>query len=385
MVLVRAKTYINTMTIDIIRNKNKNIIHFLLSAMIFVLISKSYFYFIYVVNLKSNIPANLNFLFVWSFRILLLSLVLFIRWNLYDILLFIIGLAISMFTGNSMILAFFVMGIYCRNNSISNDYLVKNYLFITATFFFALILLNALKLIPNGQLHYRGNTPRNDFGFGNPNSPFLACLPLYAGYIYLRFDDYDNYDRALLIVVSLIIYFQTYSRTGLITIFAILLFIEILKRINIVKNRFMSYLIILIPILITLFSFFTGMFLNNDFFNEILSHRPEAWNVYIQNIKLLGNSNYYTIRNTYPLDNSYLYSFVIYGVLFTISLIGIYTYYIYKNVIDNNSKIIAICSIFLIYSFGENILLNINLNFTLILVLSSISLEKIHHYLKNRI
>ena len=55
MVLVRAKTYINTMTIDIIRNKNKNIIHFLLSAMIFVLISKSYFYFIYVVNLKSNI------------------------------------------------------------------------------------------------------------------------------------------------------------------------------------------------------------------------------------------------------------------------------------------------------------------------------------------
>ena len=72
------------------------------------------------------------------------------------------------------------------------------------------------------------------------------------------------------------------------------------------------------------------------------------------NIKLLGNSNYYTIRNTYPLDNSYLYSFVIYGVLFTISLIGIYTYYIYKNVIDNNSKIIAICSIFLIYSFGEN-------------------------------
>lgn len=88
MVLDLAKTYINTMTIDIIRNKNKNIIHFLLSAMIFVLISKSYFYFIYVVNLKSNIPANLNFLFVWSFRILLLSLVLFIRWNLYDILLY---------------------------------------------------------------------------------------------------------------------------------------------------------------------------------------------------------------------------------------------------------------------------------------------------------
>lgn len=97
---------------------------------------------------------------------------------------FIIGLAISMFTGNSMILAFFVMGIYCRNNSISNDYLVKNYLFITATFFFALILLNALKLIPNGQLHYRGNTPRNDFGFGNPNSPFSLSTSLCWIYLF---------------------------------------------------------------------------------------------------------------------------------------------------------------------------------------------------------
>lgn len=373
------------MTIDIIRNKNKNIIHFLLSALIFVLIAKSYFYFIYVVNLKSNIPTNLNFIFVWAFRIFLLSLILFIRWNIYDILLFIIGLAISMFTGNSILLAFFVIGIYCRSNNISNSYLVKNYLLITAVFFLGMILLNAFDIIPNGQLHYRGNTPRNDFGFGNPNSPFLACLPLYAGYIYLRFDDYDNYDRALLIAVSLIIYFQTYSRTGLITIFAILLFIEFLKRINIGKNKFISYLIILVPTLITIFSFFTGMFLNNDFFNKILSNRPEAWNVYIKNIKLLGNSNYYTIRNTYPLDNSYLYSFVLYGILFTILLIGIYTYYLYKNVINNNSKIIAICSIFLIYSFGENILLNINLNFTLILVLSSISLEKIHYYLKNRI
>lgn len=373
------------MTIDIVKNKNNDITHLLLSSLIFTLICKSYFYFIYVVNLKSHIPTNLNFIFVWTFRIFLLSLILFIKWDIHNILLFIIGLLISIFTDNSSLLAFFVIGIYCRNNNISNNYLIKNYLFITALFFLGMILLNMFNIIPNGQLHYRGNIPRNDFGFGNPNSPFLACLPLYAGYIYLRFDDYDNYDRILLFTVSLIIYSQTYSRTGMITIFAILLFIEFLKRVNICKNKFLSYLIILMPTLITLFSFFTGIFLNNDFFNKILSYRPQAWSVYIQNIRILGNSNYFTLRNTYPLDNSYLYSFVLYGILFTILLIGIYTYYLYKNVTDNNGKIIAISSIFLIYSFGENILLNINLNFTLILVLSSISLEKLHYYLKNKI
>ena len=46
------------------------------------------------------------------------------------------------------------------------------------------------------------------------------------------------------------------------------------------------------------------MFLNNDFFNEILSHRPEAWNVYIQNIKLLGNSNYYNELMDICKDNN---------------------------------------------------------------------------------
>lgn len=373
------------MTINIVKNKNKYIVHLLLTLLIFVLICKSYFYFIYAVNLKSCIPNNLNFLFIWTFRIFLLSLILFINWNIYDILFFIIGLLISIFTDNSNILAFFVIGVYCRNNNISNNYLVKNYLFITFIFFLSMILLNMFEIIPNGQLHYRGNIPRNDFGFGNPNSPFLACLPLYAGYIYLRFNEYDKYDRILLLTVSLIIYSQTYSRTGLITIFIILLFIEFLKRAHIGKNKILLYSIILLPTLIALFSFFTAIFLNNDFFNKILSDRPQAWNAYIQNIKILGNSNYYTIRNNYPLDNSYLYSFVLYGILFTICLIGIYNYYLYKNVIDNNGKILAICSIFLIYSFGENILLNINLNFTLILVLSSISLEKVHCYFKNRI
>lgn len=362
------------MIIDNIKTKYPKIVYLLLSALIFILIAKSYLFFVYVVNFNGEIPNNINFVCVWGFRLFLISLILFIKWDFSEILLLIIGLVITFLTRNSLFLAFFVMGVYCRNNKISNEYLVKNYLFITAIFFLGMILLNAFNILPNGvDVHYRGDSIRNDFGFGNPNSPFLAALPLYAGYIYLRFDKYDIYDRILLLIASFVIYFQTYSRTGLITILAILLFIEIVKRVDIRKNKFATSILTLLPLLITALSFFTAKFLNNNFFNEILSHRPESWDIYIKNIKLFRNPHYYTLRETYPLDNSYIFSFVLYGVIFTILLLALYTYYMRKNLLENNAKIIAICSIFLIYSFGENILFNIGLNFTLILAISSVS------------
>lgn len=364
------------MIMDNIKNKYPKIVYLLLSSLIFVLIAKSYLFFVYVVNLRGDIPNDINFIFVWAFRIFLLSLIIFIKWDLYDAVLLIIGVLITLLTRNSLFLAFFVMGIYCRSNDISNEYLVKNYLFITAIFFLGMILLNLFGMLPDSvNIHYRGDSIRNDFGFGNPNAPFLAALPLYAGYIYLRFDKYDIYDRLLLLTVSFVLYFQTYSRTGFMTILAILLFIEIVKRVDIRKNKIVISLLTLLPIIITGLSFFTAKFLNTYFFNEILSHRPETWDIYIRHIKFFRNQYYYTLLETYPLDNSYIFSFVLYGILFTVLLLMLYTYYMRKNILDNNAKMIAICSIFLIYSFGENLLFNIALNFTLVLAISSISLK----------
>lgn len=364
------------MIIDGIKTKYPKLQYALLSSLIFILIAKSYYYFVYVVNYGLDIPSNVNFIFVWGFRVLILTLVLFIKWNIYDSILLAIGLAVCLLTKNSLFLAFFVMGIYCRRNNISSEYLIKSYLFITAIFFLGIILLNMFKIIPNGSAHYRNDTLRNDFGFGNPNSPFLASLPLYAGYIYLRFDKYDIYDRILLLLASFLIYFQTYSRTGLITILVILVFIEIVKIINI-NNKLINVFLSLLPILMTTFSFFTAQFLNIDLFNEVLSHRPETWNIYMKNIKLFGNNDYYSLRKVYPLDNSYIYSFILYGIIFTVLLLILYTYFMHKNVKLNNYKIIAVSSIFLIYSFGENILFNAALNFTIVLAISSIPIEKL--------
>lgn len=372
------------MIIDDIKNKYPKLTYILLSSIIFIFIAKHYAFSLYVVNYGESIPFNINAPLVYGYRLLLIALILFTKWSLYDIVLFGIGCLMTLVIRNSMFVTFFILGIYCKTNKISSNYLVKNYFFITSFFFLGMIVLNTLNIIPNGiDVHFRNNVARNDFGFGNPNAPFLASLPLYAGYIYLRYDKYDIYDRVLLIAVSLLIYSQTYSRTGLITILGILLFIEIIKKSDIRDNKCATIFLTCIPLSITLFSFFTAKVLNIRIINKILSNRPMLWNIYIDHIKILKNNYYFTLRENYPLDNTYIFSFVLYGIVITLIWLIIYTYFMNKSALSHDGKSLAVCSIFLIYAFGENMLFNTGLNFTFILAISSINLKNTHLYLNS--
>lgn len=366
------------MILDNIKNKYPKLPYILLSSIIFIFIAKSYAVSVFMINLDSNIPHGLNLFLIWGYRVCLILLLAFIKWNFSDIVLFILGLFLTYICKTTTFLSFITMGIFCKSNKISADYLVKNYFYITAIFFLGVILLNTFKIIPNStEVHMRNNHIRNDLGLGNPNAPFLYSIPLYAGYIYLRFDKYDIIDRCILISVSLLVYSQTYSRTGLITIFAILAFVEIVKRVNIKKNKFAIFILSYLPILITGFTFLTALFLNNKFFNKLLSERPLLWNIYINHIKLFRNDYYFTLREMYPLDNAYLFALALYGIVFTVLLLLLYTFYMKENAIKANGKTLAVCSMFLIYAFGENMLFNAGLNFTLVLAISSLSSKNI--------
>lgn len=371
------------MIINNIKNRYPKLPYILFSIMILIFISKAYAFSIFEVNMGTYTPREINYVLVWGFRICLGLLILFTEWNLANIAFIAIGFIITFLCKNSNLLSFVVLGVYCKSNKISSKYIVKTYLYLTAIFFLGTILLNTFKIIPNSaDVHFRNNSIRHDFGLGNPNAPFLAALPLYAGYIYLRFDKYDNIDRLLLISISLLIYSQTFSRTGLITIFAILTFVEVVKRVDITKNKYTRFILSYLPILIVAFSFFTAKFLNFRFFNKLLSERPKLWDIYTGHIKLFRNPDYFVLRENYPLDNAYIFSFVLYGIVFTVLLLLVYTYFMRQSAIKNNGKVLAICSLFLIYAYGENMLLNPHLNFTLILAIASISGESIFKNIK---
>ncbi len=89
---------------------------------------------------------------------------------------------------------------------IDDKFIVKNYLIISACFLMVAILLFNLfpSLIFNQEVHYRYIekidmlVTRMDFGLGNPNSVFYHMVTIYAAYIFLRYKDYNKWDRIIL-------------------------------------------------------------------------------------------------------------------------------------------------------------------------------------------
>lgn len=231
------------------------------------------------------------------------------------------------------------------------------------------------------EVHYRiidgQYIPREAFGFANPNSIFLLALSIYAGYIYLRFDDYNKYDRVLLIVTTLFIYYFTKSRTGGITIIAALVFVEVLRLTDLKDRRLIANGIRLLPIMFLIVSLAVGtVFSNVTIFNKVLASRPVHWHAYLieygSKFTLFGNKYSDAVKAAHPLDSSYVYMYAFLGL---VSLI-FFMYLLYKGldlfIINDQKKYIAIVMMFLIYALAENILLEVGYNFTIVLLIKHI-------------
>ncbi len=121
----------------------------------------------------------------------------------------------------------------------------------------------------NPEIHYRfvngKYIVRETFGFANPNSVFLFLLPIFAGYIFFRFDDYNKWDRVILIGTSFYIYKATMSRTGFLTIILALLLVDILKFINLKQYDKVKKIIKFMPIIFLIGSVIVGTVANNIF------------------------------------------------------------------------------------------------------------------------
>jgi len=215
---------------------------------------------------------------------------------------------------------------------------------------------------------------RETFGFGNPNSVFLLTLPIYAAYIFLRFDKYNMYDRILLIVMTVYIYLQTMSRTGALTVIGALLFVDILRVVDLKKFPIISLGIKILPILFLGISIAIGTVLSNlTILNNMLASRPLHWHAYLVEygsmFSLFGNKYDEMVKVAHPLDSSYIYILSLLGIVTLV----FFLFLLYRGLsifIENNQKkYIAVVIIFLIYAFAENILLEVGYNFTIILLI----------------
>lgn len=333
--------------------------------------------------LRTDLPMGsvTSLLFYGSIGLLFIQFLLLKKHNITELSILAISCLLYVMTREGSILVLTLLAISIRY--IDDDYVVKSYVLLTIFFVFACILLGNLRhdIAQVPQVHYRfaggKYIPRETFGFTNPNSVFLFLLPVFAGYIYLRYENYNMIDRILLFVTTYFIYNKTMSRTGFLTIIVALIFVDVVRNLDFKKYSKIAKSIKFIPIVFLIISVAIGTILSNvKLFSKLLASRPIHWNVYLAKegslFTLFGNKYSDIVKASHPLDSSYIYIVAMLGI---VSLI-FFMYLLYKGldifIKKEQKKYIIIVFMFLIYSLAENILLEAGYNFTIILLIKHV-------------
>lgn len=333
--------------------------------------------------LREDIPIDrvTSLLFYGSIGLLFIQFLIRKKHNMTELAIFIAACVLYVLTKEGSILVLILLAISIRD--IDDKYVVKSYMVLNILFIIGSMMIGNLMpyITQVPEVHYRiiegRYIARETFGFTNPNSIFLFLLPVYAAYIFLRFDKYDIFDRVILIVTTFYIYDKTMSRTGVATIIGALVVVEILKFIDLRKSKIISNVIKIAPILFLIISLLMGTVLSEvSIFNKLLASRPKHWSFYLTGegkvFTLFGNKFSEATRIAHPLDSSYVYIVAFLGL---VSLV-FFMYLLYKGldifIKRNDKKYIAVVLLFLICSLAENILLEAGYNFTIILLIKHI-------------
>lgn len=354
-----------------------------ITALFFIILRK---YMISFIDPDMDIGTIKSALFYSSIGILMLLFLFDKRKSITEMVL--VGACVLLYILNREGAILLIVLLAVSAKQIDDKYIVKNYLIISACFLIGAILL--FNLFPslefNQEVHYRYIkkldvlVPRMDFGLGNPNAVFYHMVTIYAAYIFLRYKNYNKWDRIILFGSAFFVYQTTYSRTGFLTILSGLIFVEIIRLIDIKKIKGLSILIKTSPIILTLSSVIIGtMFYKSNALNRLLASRPKFWNVYLAQegnfIKLFGNSYSPAIKATNPLDSSYVYIISVLGVIACV----LFMYLMYKGIesfIEKDKKAyLVVLFIFLIYSFAENLLLEASFSFAIVLLIKEVILN----------
>ena len=346
-------------------------------ALILIIVRK---YMISFINPEINVNSIKSLLFYGSIGILGLLFILDNKKSISEILLVFICSVLYILNREGAILLIVLLAVAAKR--LDDNYIVKNYLIISVIFLIAVILI--FNLFPwlegNQEVHYRyikdidSLVPRMEYGLGNPNAVFYHMITIYAAYIFLRFKNYNLIDRLILFGSVFFIYKTTYSRTGLITIIAGLVVVEIIRLVDIKNFKPLSILAKISPIILTFVSVILGLvFYNNNAVNRILASRPKYWHIYLSQegnfLKPFGNSYDAIVKSANPLDNSYVYIISILGLVAFV----LFMYILYKGIgsfIENDKKAqLVVLAMFLIYSFAENLLLEAAFSFGIVLVI----------------
>lgn len=266
------------------------------------------------------------------------------------------------------------------------EFVIKVYMISNIVFFISYLLMNIMGIRETDLV--KG---RNDFGYGNPNGAFIGMFTIWMSYLYLRFDDMDIIDILILFVFAMVMYKQTNTRTGLMTVFAVMIMIPFIKKFN-TSNIIMRYLIPAIPIGIAVLSLVIAfVFKENAFLNDVLSSRPDYWNRYlthpVNGLSLFGHPSdvkEYLFVPKLPFDSGYLTLIYTFGIIGFVVFMSFYTFSVYKLCMENRKKDIIFIISIRIYAFAESMFTDLATNLSIVYIVYAIGFVNLKGSIERR-
>ena len=212
---------------------------------------------------------------------------------------------------------------------------------------------------------------RNGLGIGHPNTAQMLLFIVVCMYTYAYYEKFNWLSALCIFSANIWFYRYTFSRTGFILTFLLPIIVLIFR-----SNRgfFIKIKAIFIEFftnsywIMTVFSFGVSIAYKFSKIAQLLNHyissRFGAGNYYLNEYPFSFFGTYIDDIG-YPLDNSYVYTYVAFGAIILIIYIGYTTKLLKYYKREKREKEIIILGLFALYSISENSFTNILMNFSL--------------------
>ena len=322
------------------------------------------------------------------------------------IILFIVlcfGVSCIASTNKTMFLYLFVL---IAAVGIDGSHFIRFTTWIQGIFIAFVVILSQIGILQDYVFGVGTDRIRHGLGFSWTTTGAILYFYFLLGYIYLRKEKFSIKEGILLEVINLFFFKMTDSKMAFL-LSSLFIFFFLIKSKSKENQKVTDdsaqkkRLLLLIPFILFCLAVISAKFYDPSInvlssFNNVLSNRLELGHRAIerygflfwgQKIKWMGFSiNKPTLEAMTEynyVDSSYLQLALQYGLVFIFIVIGIYTYGIYRAIQLNDSYLIDIYIIVLIFALIEPRLMNFAFNSFPILIFSTIINEEEEPYTEN--
>ena len=292
------------------------------------------------------------------------------------------------------------------------DKLINIALKIFISYFFIVVSLSILKIIPNWEFS-RGTLPRYALGFIYATDAIGTYLVIILMYFYVKNSNATYIELIILETINIFIFEYTNGRASFLLI-SMILFIQLMSKFEFIRRLFYNEIIQKILKLacytLPLFLFITFHILvcmysiNNNLANKVnkvlsdrIKYTYQAYRTYDvtlfgSNIEWKGYGGYkYTNLDEIEefeynfVDNSYARMVFDYGIIFSCLILIGYSFILIENCKKKNYKLVFTIFFVLVWSFIEQYIIDIGKNVFVLAFIPIIQMFPINSFNYNRV